>query len=115
MNNSETHPLIAQVRAKGLSDAPFVLVVVFTVKPGNEEKFTEEGRKAAALTLQEKGCSAYEFYKSADDSTVFTLLEKWADEASLAAHLKSEHTGAFGKAVGETFAKPPVFQFHKVI
>ena len=115
MNTSEVHPIIAQVRAKGLSDAPFVLIIVFTVKPGTEERFAEEGRKAAALTVQEKGCSAYEFYQNADDSTAFTLLEKWADEASLASHLKSEHTGAFGKAIGELVAKAPVFQYLKAI
>ena len=41
------------------------------------------------LSRSEPGCERFEVYHSESNPAVFLLIERWADEASLAAHRKA--------------------------
>lgn len=70
-----------------------ILHVTYTAKPGDNmaRKFVEELEQGPAPKVRaEHGNICYDYYFNANDSKVL-LLEKWQDEASLAAHMQMPH------------------------
>lgn len=47
----------------------------------------------------ESGCIAYAFTQDLLDLSVIHIVEKWIDEAALAAHFATPHMAAFGAAI----------------
>lgn len=63
-----------------------------------------EAAKAAiaemvAASNAEEGCIAYAFTQDVLQPGVLHIVEKWRDEAALAAHFATPHMAAFGAAV----------------
>lgn len=52
-----------------------------------------------AASNAEDGCIAYAFTQDLGDPTVIHIVEKWQDEAALAAHFATPHMAAFGAAI----------------
>ena len=44
-----------------------------------------------APTHQEPGCISYEMLQNREDSTEFTFVEEWIDQAALDSHFQTEH------------------------
>ena len=88
------------------------VVVEENIKKGQIGAFAEYMREMIALTKQEKGCIAYDFYKSVD-SEKCVMVEIWEDKESLDAHLESEHFKKFipgGDIYKETASEIRVFE-----
>ncbi len=72
-----------------------VLNVTYRCKPDMRENFLEriiaEGIDEASR--REEGNIKYDYYIPFDGSDELLLIEKWKDEASLAAHSATEHFG----------------------
>ena len=67
------------------------MVVTQLVSPGKEQEFEALARQLEANTLaNDKGCLRYEWYKATSPST-YILIERWADEAAVQAHLRAGH------------------------
>jgi len=49
----------------------------------------------------EEGCIEYTFTLDVLDTTSMHIVEKWKDEAALAAHFATPHMAAFGKAIAD--------------
>ena len=47
----------------------------------------------------ESGCIAYTFTQDVLDPSVLHIVEKWQDDAALAAHFATPHMAAFGAAI----------------
>lgn len=52
-----------------------------------------------AASNAESGCIAYTFTLDMLDPTILHIVEKWQDEAALAAHFATPHMAAFGAAI----------------
>jgi quinol monooxygenase YgiN len=52
-----------------------------------------------AASNAEEGCIAYAFTQDVLDPTVLHIVEKWQDDAALAAHFATPHMAAFGAAI----------------
>jgi quinol monooxygenase YgiN len=52
-----------------------------------------------AASNAESGCIAYSFTVDVLDPSVLHIVEKWQDEAALAAHFTTPHMAAFGAAI----------------
>ncbi len=52
-----------------------------------------------AASTAESGCIAYAFTQDMLDPTVIHIVEKWQDDAALAAHFATPHMAAFGAAI----------------
>ena len=52
-------------------------------------------------TRHEDGCEEYAFAQDLADPGLFRIIERWRDEAALAAHFQTPHMAAFQKAMGE--------------
>lgn len=53
-----------------------------------------------AASNAEEGCIAYAFTQDLLQPGVIHIVEKWKDEAALAAHFATPHMAAFGAAIG---------------
>lgn len=53
-----------------------------------------------AASNAEEGCIAYAFTQDLGDPSIIHIVEKWQDEAALAAHFATPHMAAFGAAIG---------------
>jgi quinol monooxygenase YgiN len=61
----------------------------------------------------EDGCIAYAFTQDLGDPTVIHIVEKWQDEAALAAHFATPHMAAFGAAIaGLDFKVMEAVKYH---
>ncbi|PKP66806.1 MAG: antibiotic biosynthesis monooxygenase [Alphaproteobacteria bacterium HGW-Alphaproteobacteria-7] len=54
-----------------------------------------------AASNAEDGCIAYNFAQDALDPGVLHIVEKWQDDAALAAHFATPHMAAFGAAIAQ--------------
>jgi quinol monooxygenase YgiN len=91
------------------------MVVTQLVSPGKEQEFEALARELEANTLAyDKGCLRYEWYRAASPST-YTLIERWADEATVQAHLRAGHFEAvlpkLRACVPERFSVIPLRRF----
>jgi len=77
-----------------------------------------EAAKAAiadmvAASNAEEGCIAYAFTQDVLQPGVLHIVEKWKDEAALAAHFATPHMAAFGAAIaGLDFKVVEALKFH---
>lgn len=73
---------------------------------------TVEDTKAAlsslvAPTRDEAGCISYELFQSDADPTEFVTVEEWSDQASIDAHMGSDHIAAALAAAPDILAADP--------
>lgn len=87
-----------------------------TIAPGKEAAF-EEAAKAlvAKVNANEPECLLYELYKSPKDSSVYIFLEKYADQAALDAHGKTDYFLAAQPALGACLAGAPHVQIFQAV
>ena len=67
--------------------------------PENAAKFREAASPLIAETRKEVGCIEYAFAEDIGDPGLFHVVERWADDASNAAHGKTPHFAAFSAAL----------------
>ena len=114
-STDQPHPVIGVLKSKGLYDGPFTVLFSFKVKEGTEDPLIEQIKKNTVLTLQEKGCVAFETQRSVDDPTSFTLYEKWADGESLGLHMAADYTKKFFELLEPIKAEEPVAKFFRTL
>lgn len=77
-----------------------------------------DGARAAiaemvAASNAEEGCIAYTFTQDLGDPSIIHIVEKWQDDAALAAHFATPHMAAFGAAIaGLDFKVIEAIKFH---
>lgn len=67
------------------------LNVFIQVSEENKAEVEKTAKELVAASLKDKGCIAYDFFKSATREDVYMICETWTDEASLKAHSGSAH------------------------
>jgi len=66
------------------------LTVQFRCKEGKSAEFEAAvGEAATQVRAEDKGCEAYDLFKSCDDENRFALIESWATQEDVDAHGKS--------------------------
>lgn len=66
-----------------------------------------------AASNAEEGCIAYAFTQDLGDPSILHIVEKWQDEAALAAHFATPHMAAFGAGIaGLDFQVLEALKFH---
>ncbi len=85
------------------------LTVQLPIKEGEADAFeAAAGPALARVRAEDAGCEMYDLFKSCDDDTRFVLVESWASEADLEAHMTSAAMGDVGKALGGYMDGAPV-------
>jgi len=78
--------------------------------PQNREEVLRRVKKLQDAARKESGCVDYNWSQSLDDSNKFIIFEIWDSEASLQAHLDSEHVKEFKQVVPDLFVSDPQVQ-----
>jgi quinol monooxygenase YgiN len=85
------------------------ITAVIRAKPG-QEQVVERALRAvvAAVEAGEPGTLAYVLSQDRDDPTVFTTFERFADEAAMDLHNRSQAVADFVAATRDSLAGPVV-------
>ncbi len=85
------------------------LTVQLPIKPGKASEFeVAAGPALARVKAEDKGCEMYDLFKSVDDDERYVMVESWASQPDLDAHMKSPAMAEIGKAIGGFVAGAPV-------
>ena len=68
------------------------LIVTITAAPGRGSELAELYKTRCAEVMSEPGCEQFEVFQSAVNPDKLVLLERWTDQAALAAHSKLNST-----------------------
>ena len=77
------------------------------LRPATRDDALAAARRMRDATAGEPGCQEYGFWLAIDDPGSILVFERWADQASLEAHLAAAHTREFGAAI-PAYADGPV-------
>ena len=83
------------------------VVAHLKAKPDKIEETREALLGLIRATRAEDGCIAYELMQNNADPTDFTFVEEWSDNATLDAHLQTEHINHVVQRADELFSAPP--------
>jgi quinol monooxygenase YgiN len=76
-----------------------VIVGSLKAQPGKENELRDALADVISPTHAEKGCLRYAVHQGVDDPTRFVIIEQWADQHALDAHVQSEYmTDLFSRA-----------------
>ena len=85
------------------------LTVQLPVKEGEGDAFeAAAGPVLARVRAEDKGCEMYDLFRSCDDPNRFVMVESWASQEDLDAHMTSPAMGEVGKAIGGFMGGAPV-------
>jgi quinol monooxygenase YgiN len=85
-----------------------LVFVRFFPKPGQEAAVESILRGMIGNTRREPGCRRYDFYRSAlaPSGTMFCLVERYADDASVQAHRETEHYRDYRAKIMDLLERP---------
>lgn len=92
-------------------------MLIVLAKAKASEAALEQAIPAIAAMVEasnaEEGCIAYAFTQDLLDPTQIHIVEKWQDDAALAAHFATPHMAAFGAGIaGLDFKVIEALKFH---
>ncbi|MFH8663028.1 putative quinol monooxygenase [Streptomyces afghaniensis] len=90
---------------------PVVLVATMVAKPGQEELVEKTLTAALPKVHAEPGCLRYALHRKAGTSGEFVMIEKWASQEALGAHMKGATMREIGIALAQALAGPPDMVF----
>ena len=93
------------------------LIVVATAKskPGKEVELLKALLDVAAPTRAQPGCVNFALYRSKQDPSVVTALERWASMADHESHIKGAHVAKLMAAMGSLLAGPPAVTTYEIM
>ena len=87
-----------------------------TVKPESAVAARDVLTALVNASREEPGCIDYQLLQRADAPHVFQTLERWADQASIDAHMAAANVAAAVAAAGPMFTAPPeILTFTKLL
>ena len=69
------------------------------------------GSAARKVRADDKGCEAYDLFRSVDDDTRYVLVESWATQEDLDAHGSSPAMAAMGKSRELLAGRPTMHRY----
>ncbi len=83
------------------------IIARLVIKPGEEETFENAARDMMAqVAANEPGCKLYVCSKAKEAQT-YVFIERYVDDAAMAAHREADHFKAFGAKIGGILAGAP--------
>lgn len=95
--------------------APIVVVATIVAKPGHEDDVEKAFADAAPAVHAEPGCLLYALHKKTAEPGVFVMVEKWASQEALGAHMQGEVMRGIGAALRDALAAAPDIQMLEAI
>src|ERR1044072_7335274 len=90
---------------------PVVLVATMVAKPGQEELVEKTLTAALPAVRGAPGCLRCALHRKAGTTGEFVMIEKWASQEALGAHMKGAAMREIGIALAQALAGPPAALF----
>ena len=87
------------------------LIARIEAKPGREQCIADALKELSGPSRAEAGCVQYDVCRLKDDPTKLVVVEEWASQEALDAHMATPHFQAFVGQIGEALAGPPKLEF----
>ena len=84
-------------------------------QPGKKEEAMKLFAEVIAETRKEPGCISYEVHQALDDPDSTAMIETWADQAAMDAHINSEHFKRIIPQIGALTAKPSRIEVYEIL
>lgn len=91
------------------------IVARHVVKKECVQKYQTLVKELVDATRKEKGCTVYCSNQSIQDERIHCFLEDWQDQASIDAHIKSEHFTRIVPMFNDLLAEEAIMDLYKVI
>lgn len=91
------------------------VIVYYSVQPIFEMEFTALFARVREVVLQEEGCIHYELFVSPYNPSRFCLVEKWASQAAIDAHLATQNLADFRRQSSVFFAEKAVVEVKEIV
>ncbi len=90
------------------------ITVQLTIKAGENDGFEAAITPAlATVKADDAGCEMYDLFRSTDDPSRYVMVERWASQADLDAHMKSPAMAGMAK-IGPFVAGAPAMVQYEV-
>jgi quinol monooxygenase YgiN len=83
------------------------------VRSGMAQEFIAAAAKCVAATRQESGNNFYTLYAEATNPLKFVVVEEWATQPALDAHMQTAHFAEFGQSIEALLAAPLQVQVYE--
>ena len=83
-----------------------IVLVNIAVKEGMAGEFIAAANKCVEATRREEDNISYTVYTEAADTLRFVIVEEWASQAALDAHMQTIHFAEFGAQIKDLLAGP---------
>jgi quinol monooxygenase YgiN len=87
------------------------LIARIGTKAGQEGVVADALRELAGPSRAEAGCIRYDICRAKDDGTKLIVLEEWASQEALDAHMQTPHFKAFVERIASALADAPKLEF----
>jgi quinol monooxygenase YgiN len=87
------------------------LIARIDVKVGQEDVVADALRGLVGPSRAEACCIRYDVCRAKDDATKLIVLEEWASQDALDAHMETPHFKAFVEKIGNALADAPKLEF----
>lgn len=93
----------------------FVVIVYFTLRPGNEQHFIQLVTDNARDSLREEpGCRQFDVVRVVENSAAVYLYEIYDSEEAFKAHLATAHFKSFDQATADIVLTKTVILGHRL-
>ena len=87
------------------------VVATLKIQEGKHAEFEAKFAEAKVLVdAKEDGNLLYELFKSRDEKSTYIIMEKYVDDAAVAAHRNADHTKAIFAAMAPLLAGAPTVE-----
>ncbi|MBI4978635.1 MAG: antibiotic biosynthesis monooxygenase [Spirochaetes bacterium] len=91
------------------------IVAQFTALPGKTEAILKEIEPMITATRRESGCISYVLHQDIKNPDNFAFIEQWKDQASVDAHMQSDHFKTIGPKLNALRVAPSTVHLYKEV
>jgi len=92
-----------------------IIVAQFTALPGKTDALMKEVEPLIEASRKEAGCIRYILHQDIKNSDNFAFIEHWKDQASVDAHMRSDHFKTIGTKLNALRVAPPTIHLYKEV
>ncbi|MEV5882460.1 putative quinol monooxygenase [Streptomyces sp. NPDC052020] len=83
------------------------ITVLFDVVPDRMDSVTSAFQELCGATRKEEGALRFDAFRSEEHQNVIVLVEDWADQRAIDAHMKEPYVADFLARTEGAFVRPP--------
>ena len=92
-----------------------IIVAQFSALPGKTDALMKEVKPLIEASRKEPGCITYILHQDIKNPNNFAFIEHWKDQASVDAHMRSDHFKTISPKLNAFRVGPPTIHLYKEV